>query len=258
MSKSNNMTKDEEFVFNLLSGVGFQVTKLPESDKKSVQTPDFLAVLEDVSYIVELKSKSANRDKKTNRERTLTSGEVHGEIEPLVRMNPCSRIIESAKSQLKASSDDSAFHIAWFMAVDYNSSSTMHQFKAALYGSMTLVDFSTGTHGVCYYFENSDFYRFRDNLDGAIVSSQEELILCINTLSPRYSEFRQSPICRVLESGLCDPEELAQQGVAYIVDGDMNRGNKEEVLAYLQNKHQQPMLTDMGMIHMAASVLVKQ
>lgn len=108
----------------------------------------------------------------------------------------------------------------------------------------------------CYYFDHSEFYRFRDSLDGAIVSSLDEGKLCLNTLSARYESLRKSGLARSVGNGLCDPVSLTADGSAWIVDGAIDRLDENAVLRYLSEKYAERGVQRIRMGYISAMHLV--
>lgn len=238
----------------MLEHIGCLVEKIPETDEK---TPDFFVTLECDQYLIELKAKEANPEQIRERDEQLDAGEIYEEFEPVLRQNRLSGIVRDATGQLDSHNHDGIFRLAWFMAIGHNASAKMHQFESTLYGSTTLVDWSeNGTAGDCYYFYNSDFHRYRQSLDGAIVSTQQELKLCLNNYSPRYENLKASSLVRAFANGVCDPVQREEAGEAYIVDSEVDRNNLQDVLDYLRRKYKQERLTNMTMNHMSATIAV--
>lgn len=244
----------EEFVTQVLELWGLSVTKIPEQQEK---TPDFLATAGDSSYLIELKTKSPNPDVLERRDAALGAGELFEEHISMVPRNRFSGVIRSATDQLDAYEADDAIQLIWLHSEGHSANAQMDQFEITLYGSTTLVDWAEkGTAGDCYFFTNSDFFRYRDILDGAILSTPEKAKICLNPLSDNYERFKESFLCVTLNEGICDPYAREAEGVAYVVDGDVDRNDKNSVLAFLREKYGQEKLMDMTMGHFSATVAV--
>jgi hypothetical protein len=244
----------ETFITQVLEHWGLTVTKIPEQQEK---TPDFLAVAGESSYLIELKTKSPNPDILNQREAALNTGELFEEHIPMLPRNRFSGVIRSATDQLASYNADDAIQLIWVHCEGHSAKTQMDQFEITLYGSTSLVDFSeNGTMGDCYFFSNSDFYRYKHILDGAILSTPEEAKICLNPLSENYEKFQESFLCTSLHEGICDPYAREKEGVAYIVDGAVDRTDKNSVLSFLRNKYGQDKLMDMTMNHMSATVAV--
>jgi len=244
--------KNEEFIIQILEHWGLSVEKIPESEHP---TPDFIATAENSSYLIELKTKSSNPEVVEQRESVLDAGEIFKEHTPMERRNRLSGIIHSATNQLRSFDAGEAIQLVWLHSIGHAADAQMQLFETAVYGSTTLVDWSeNGISGDCYFFTNSDFFRYREDLDGAVISTPKEAKICLNPLSNNYEKFKRSFLCTTLDQGICDPYERERAGVAYIVDGDVDRNCKNAVLRYLRNKYQQEKLMDMTMNHMSVSL----
>jgi hypothetical protein len=126
----------------------------------------------------------------------------------------------------------------WLEATDFLKEARMDQFEATLYGSTCLVDwFKRDRAGICYFFYNGEFSRHRDVLDAAIVSAVPRFKLLLNPLSPNYERMKHSSLTHHLRNGVVDPLAIEAQGKAFIVDGEVNRDDEAEVLAFLQTKY---------------------
>ena len=62
--------------------------------------------------------------------------------------------------------------------------------------------------------------------------------LCINTLSPRVEDFRQSDLVTSMANGLCDPDKLdGLDNDVMIADCDIDRKESSKIVQYLQEKY---------------------
>jgi hypothetical protein len=127
-----------------------------------------------------------------------------------------------------------------------------------MYGSVDMVDLDeiTVMSRPCLYFRSSEFYKLRDVLDGAFISTDEICLFCLNALSPRYRVLKQSALCRAFQPGVYDPVAKEQAGEAYIADCDLSRKDQAAVRRYLQGKYGRPNLMDLDMMHHSAEILV--
>jgi hypothetical protein len=176
----------------------------------------------------------------------MDAGEIFEEDAELLHQNRLSGLIRDAVDQLAADElDERPFKLVWLMGTGHDASAKMAQFEATLLGSTHI----WSKNGVlpCYYFSNSAFFRHRNNLDGAIISTPDELKLCLNNHSPRFEELKKSNLCTVFDAGVLDPISNAENGIALIVDADLNRNCKEAVIQHLRGKYSDPKITDITM-----------
>jgi hypothetical protein len=71
-----------------------------------------------------------------------------------------------------------------------------------------------------------------------MIEKNGALTLVLNQFSKRYTAFMGSHICKTLPSrAIVDVPQAAQEGDCYVVDGDVNRKDDEEVLDFLRAKY---------------------
>ena len=232
---------------------GAGVEPLPTSIKEEC---DWLVSLEGCRLIAEEKTKFEDALAIEARLKTLRSGGVHGQTVPLKPNNRLSGIVKKAVGQLSSTGGDVShdLRVIWFTGAGFDGEAKHYQLMSTLYGSTRVFELNgDGHHRTCYFFRNSDFYRFRDVLDGAYVSyltgNTLTVKLCLNPHSTRWKELRDSPFAARLSNGLIDPVEEEKEGMAYIVDGDVERSDEQAVMCYLHTKYglKQAMKIDMGM-----------
>jgi hypothetical protein len=239
----------EQAIGEQLKQWGFSIEKIPESTVSGEKRPDYKVWLENETYLVEVKSREDDLDESEKRNDVLSKGEIYSEHIPLVRKNTISGIVRDAYEQLKDYGDPEWLNLVWLCAVGNAQEAKFDQFKAALYGTTQVFDLDgDGYHRVCYFFRNSEFFRYRNVLDAAFVSTLNEVTLCLNPHSPRFEQIRSSELVAKLGSAVIDPVDRESQGDAYIVDSDVNRSDEEAVLSYLRKKYGKPKLNkiDLG------------
>ena len=122
---------------------------------------------------------------------------------------------------------------------------------ATLYGSAKVLGPDEKYIRKCYFFRNSEFYRLKNSLDGAVAAylsgSTVTVHLCLNPYSENCEALRISPLAEAFSNGLVDPVAEEAEGSAYIVDPAIDRGNSSAVLQHLQSKYRRPRLMEMPM-----------
>ena len=228
----------EPIVKRWFSSHGYEITKIPETNEES---PDFLILDHTSTYILELKTKFPSDEEIDEREKILSMGEIYGIDELIARKKELSKIIHKAKNQLRNyKKGQDILRLVWLSSTGYLAELRLDQFETTLYGSVYLQ--STERYGCCYFFSNSDFFNYREVLDAAIVSKESDgkksVRLLINPLSPRYSQMKDSSLLKCFKEGsIVDPIALEEKGLAFLVDGDVDRKDKEAVLQYLKGKY---------------------
>jgi hypothetical protein len=221
-----------------------KVEKITEGQEKS---PDFLVQCGEYKYLIELKSKFTKKEFLKYREEELLSGKIFEEINPAGRKIPISRVVESACKQLKKSRIKADFKLVWLHAKGHNPYFQVEDFESTLYSREYIACWGDNKPLMnCYFFDNSDFYFHRNILDGAIVSDDQEMKLCLNTLSPRYKEFKQCKLRQAFQNAVVDPVDAEINGEAFSVDPEFDRKHGN-VIDYLTKKYhlKRPMKMDM-------------
>lgn len=210
---------------------------LKDIPPRNEPTPDFETSIGDDKYTLELKGKEDDPKNTQWQEELLEKGKVVTLTTPLNPRNTLSGIIEEAVNQLNGYDPlRNTFQIVWLHCGGKNSSIHWERFRSTLYGAETLVSRGRKSLIMCYYFHNSSFYRWKDKLDAAFLTTPEESQLCINSLSPRADLFRSSGLVKTLGQGLCDPAREGKSG-AMVADCDVDRKTLGGVLGYLKTKY---------------------
>ena len=186
----------------------------------------------------------------------LEKGEIYAQHKPLVRKGSESRIIKDGCDQLKSYGSNDCYRIVWLCAIDGVQLVKFEQFKAALYGTTQLMDLQGDSfYRPCFFFRNSDFFRYKHVLDAAIISTLDHISLCFNPFSAKNTELQASKFAKTFKDSICDPYKDELNGSAYIVDSDVNRGDEKAVMKYLQDKYNAPMLHKIDIGYHSATVL---
>jgi len=245
----------EEYVIGVLGSMGINAEKIPESDSDS---PDFIASYGKTKLLVELKTKTDDLEKLKTREEILARGDIYNDSTEITHQKTIAKRIRKASKQLDATDLDVDFRIVWLLALGEKQDTKLKQFEMTLYGSVNLFDLSDGTNQMksCFYFGESSFYRYRDILDGAMVSTLDKGRFCINNHSPNYAALKNSDVIGAFGEGILDPVELEKEGRAYIADSEVDRSNKADVLSSVQKKYKKSRLIDLNFTHYSATTTV--
>jgi hypothetical protein len=243
----------ELIVQHFFESLGYRVDKIAVDDQ---EMPDFSILDETSSYVLELKTKFPSKDEVEAREKRLGSGEIHNIHESIIRKNRLSGIIKKAKNQLGRYRGKEILHIVWLLATGHLAEPRAHQFESTLYGSSILIDGANKRTVECFFFHNSDFFRYREILDGAIVSTESVLKLLLNPLSPRYGQMKISSLSRYLREAVVDPIELEKNGKAFFVDSEIDRSDKEAILGYLREKYKSDDIVSLTMSYLSGTIKI--
>lgn len=226
----------EEFLPQLLAGVSVERVA-PGAD----QTPDLLVTCKGARYLIEEKERRDSPEYLEKRSAVLAAGGLHLNDVQRVRDNTLSGIVGDANKQLCSFAAPADFRLIWLTATGTRAEGRFHQFIATLYGTTNISSLNASDLRKCYFFRNSDFHRHLRTLDGAVAAyvSQNKLTakLCLNPLSPRYDPFRNSLLAQAFGTAILDPRAEESEGVAYILDSDIDRRDEDGALNYLSAKY---------------------
>ena len=246
------------FAKPILEHWGLSVSDIPTSEK---QESDFLVVVESTKVLIEEKAKLDDPKDLLKRTVALESGEVHVASTPITRTNRMSGLVRKAAGQLISSSEnDHDFRVVWFTGTGLSSEAQAKQFEASIYGTTNIIEKGKWDLTPCYFYRNSDFHRYAEAIDGAVVANtahgKVNMKLCLNSLSPNYPSFRTSPFAQLFLPAVVDPRTLEIEGAAYIADTPLDRNNEQGLLQFLQNRYATGLLMAIDMGHTVATVAV--
>jgi hypothetical protein len=239
---------------------GFDVEPIPTDAEERA---DWKVTVGPFIVLVEEKIKLDDPEMQVRRRAALDGGQVFPTHVPIKPDNTLSGITRKAATQIIATAPHVPhdFRIVWFTAAGRLHEPKQMQYVATLYGSTNIFQLGQSRLKRCYFFRNSDFFRHRDTLDGAVVAELDDqnisTRLCLNPLSPRYEKLKASPLSASFGTAIIDPLKEEADGEAYLVDCDLDRAKTNEVLQFLQSKYRVDKIMDMDMGFASAEVAVK-
>ncbi len=247
----------------LLEHWGVKVEDIPTSGAEKKKEADFLATFGTTRILIEEKTKEDDPEYLAKRASELEEAGIHIATLPIIRNETISGIVRTASNQLKSSSAiPHNFRFLWFTATGIHAKGKYEQFMATLYGYTNILEMNSDVYRRCYYFRYADFYRRAAVIDGAVAAYTDgrSIVarLCLNSLSPRYEDLRNSEILNHFGTAVEDPMELESSGRAFILDSNLNRNNEEPLLSYLQSKYGTAPLMKLDMGYTSFSTLVSQ
>lgn len=225
------LTRDEQFVTALLESVGISAEKIPES---SGLTPDLSARDANHRYLIEVKTRTDDE----TLARELREKQSAYRVWPVGPTKAVVGIFQHAISQIDARASDE-LRLVWVCVRSRRGGehTLVEQIRHTLYGISLVVGGGRGTTSpVCYFFHDSIFYRYQ-HLDGAVITFQNRLALCLNTYSPRVEDLRRSKLGQAFSRNVLDPLQLERDGRCMIADCGLDRRNSDAVLAYVSAKY---------------------
>ena len=248
-----NDDHSKKVVVAILKEIGLEAEEISVQNQK-IKTPDIKAWHKNEQYLIELKIKGDNPQEIEQEREILRSGEIAEKETPIDSRNRLSAIISASVEQFSSHDPNhDAFHVVWLHSSGQSDSLLNMRFRATLFGTQDLFSIERKGGMTAYYFKESSFFSHRNQLDGAILTYQDKLQLCVNTLSPNYQLFKKSFMHQALAQGLCDPES---QGML-IADCNFDRKDKNKVLDYLRSKYCLTHLQIIDMKHYSAKCPVR-
>ncbi len=240
-----------------LQKLGFAVKEIPTRASSQEKTPDLNVIGKSSCYLVELKVKGDDPTEIEQDRKKLESGKVVMKSTPTGPRNRMDDIICEGSDQMDYEDPtNKKFHVLWLHSWGFDAELLHKRFFATLFGSiqMTWPPYTLNTSPVCYYFYDSSFFRLRDTLDAAILSFNGNLQLCVNTLSPRVGDFRNSELYQALLECVYDPDREEKNHRGLIMDAPIDRHDKNAVMDYLKKKYGLKQLFDLAFIKNSAMI----
>lgn len=231
---------------DILENLGFSVEKITESDKKS---SDYIATYQNQKFIFEVKLKEDDEDQVKQKDNELKLGKTFTLVNTVGRNETFSGIIKKSARQLKSTSQQyNGFKIVLIICAGNGRNLKVENFFHTLYGSVEMWHTNTKKLTDCYFYNNSDFYRRKKDIDGALIVVLDEnkfaFSLCLNNFSSNYDELKESSFLKSLDKKeIIDPVERERNGIAFINDSGKSAKKDEihsfqtPVLDYISNKY---------------------
>jgi len=230
----NNIESDIAQVFE---GWGLQCTRIEEGRDKR---PDFFVRDEHDGYFIELKTKNESLVRSIIRQENLRNGQVLISSLGLRATAAYRSILKKSSEQLTALAhfEPEVLRIPWLLCLGQQASADVDRFVNILLGTAYVADFAEdGEARPCHFFYESLFFKYRDSIDAAIISSESRISLWINPYSARYLRTKSCGLADILASGLNDPYCLEKAGEAWIADMIADRKDETAILDAVVKKY---------------------
>lgn len=224
----------------LLERFGVRAARVPT--EASARTPDLRGAGGPDLYAIELKQRDSDRVLSALPEAEPAAIQ---KLVPfgLTRDRAVQSIIREGVHQLRRELE-TTFRLIWVHCEGFDSESDQVQVQNSLLGSEYLLDRGEGGRAyLCHFYGESDFWRYRADLDGAIVSRQVDyhnvnFSFLLNPHSPRLDRLRASTIATSIGgNAMVDVREEEAAGTCLIADCDTARTDSSAVLAYVGEKY---------------------
>jgi hypothetical protein len=197
-------------------------------------------------HYVELKERLTDELLLEERARILDGGGVFEHQAPLGHQNGHAAVIKHAVKQLATKKIPApSFCLCWIDAGGLDPDVQYQQIISTFYGLATLLDFAEVPVCTrrCFFFGESEFYRNRDTLDAAIVSTTSFATMLLNPYSERVGSVRLTRLANAMDSALIDPVACEREGTCFSsMDCLAKRKSSGEVLEFVRVKYRRPRL----------------
>jgi len=234
----------------------FEVEEVAEAEGEGEKRPDLVAVDRQRRYIIEIKRRLGSKAVEKEWRAKLDRGEVGERAVSHTRNRTVAANSRKAASQIEALATGEDLRLVWHVALGREANALFEQIEASLCGRRGVVGSDSLPRILCYYFTHSDFFTRREKLDGAIVSTQEEHKLCINTYSERVNLLRSSRLAERFANAILDPVALEKDGHCYVADCTVDRSDEQAVLGYLCEKYEREHLMPLDLGTLSTTLLV--
>lgn len=226
---------EEQEARRFFEAVPLTATRIPTA---STQTADYFIDGDTPGYAVEVKTRLDDADAL----KALRQGEAVDGQRPLAHDAAIERIARSARRQLGAiDAAHERLWLLWFsLRAMLGADASFEQCLGTLYGIRDCVFDENGTAtGVdCYYARPGVFERWTE-IDGAIISTADGFIGCVNELSPRADLVLRSRVMARLgeRQAVVIPSRGESSGSVFIADLSVDRKNTAALQDSLSAKY---------------------
>jgi hypothetical protein len=197
---------------------GFEVEMIQETHESR---PDLIATDGSSQFLIEVKERFG--------EDYQMAGESYVRLDKIARKNRLSGIVQNAVKQLATRRTDQTFNLLWLVADPLDRKLHYEQLRATVFGIRIVIG-KLGGQGIakeCYYATHSDFFRWREILDGVALGNYGGMF--INDHSPQYYALRTTRLLELFRPAVWDPLELESQGDALRLDSNVDRSDEDSV-----------------------------
>ncbi|MGI2169773.1 hypothetical protein ACROAE_06195 [Shewanella sp. MF05960] len=227
----------EDKVKQFFTEFGLTARKIPESHEKS---PDF-EIKDDLSILVEVKEKLDDEELKKKIDSSLSQSGLYEGSETFEGQRRYKSIFKHAVKQLQIQKEKTNSDLCFIFIVmsGHSQKSQREQTFASLYGARSIVP-NGGIAKHCLYMTFSDFFKYKDTLDGVFIIYNGIINLLINDKSPNYATAINSAFVNKFQKFLFDPTKQEREGYVYYCDSEIPRANENELQDYVFNKYEIP------------------
>jgi hypothetical protein len=228
------MERAKQIAIRALTSLGYDAKPIPEESGRKGKRADIAAAGDNDRFIVEVKQRLEDANRRNERNERLASGELVSSEEPLGYSDRVDAILRRGLKQINETPKTSGtFNLLWFHTEGLDSDLKALRARNTFYGLVHLFPRSLESPHAeatqCFYFDHNTSIRL-PTVHGLIVVDGEGLQLCINEFAESAEDFRRSSLVTRLGDAVIDPRQLELAGEALILRGNFPRGDESAVL----------------------------
>src|SRR5437773_2560792 len=161
--------------------------------------------------LLELKSKDDDPNFMAWLNSELEAGKLVPYSKPTVYWNTFDGVITGAIKQLKEIDPArECLRTLWIHCSGFHSDLLKIRLQATLYGTRTLFCEERPNLVTCFYFEESSFFKHRLELDGVVISQNQDAHLNLNDHSPHFARIKDSGFCKAFSDAVYYPQQFSR------------------------------------------------
>jgi len=203
------MEDAKHLAIRFLGALGYQTEPIPESSESGRKRADISATGDDDRYIVEVKRRLENPDRRADINARLAEGEFVSTEEPLGYCDRVDAILRSGLKQINETpKSPGTFNLLWFHADGMDADLKARRAMNTFYGLVHLVpnrlDSPDANETQCFYFDHNTSFRL-PTVHGLVTFDGRGILLCVNEFAESADKFRTSSLVSKLKNAVIDP-----------------------------------------------------
>jgi len=220
----NDDKEIKDIITKYFNSKNCDVIEIPVS---KIETPDLLVTIEELKVIIEIKSKLPSVKQS---DKTIS-------IERIERKAKYLKAAQKSSKQMNSfSKDEVKYKILWLDCGNIDPELHFHNYRYTLFGIKLCQPLNSSKIKEGFYITHSDFYKYRDKIDGAIISCTNEIFFYVNNYSNNYEEIKEGKLKKALPQPF-DVIEEDKKGSIYLADFDVDRDNELDIQKALSKKY---------------------
>lgn len=213
------MERAKQVAIRFLTSLGYDARSIPESSGAEGKRADIAAEGDVDRFIVEVKQRLEDHERRDGRNARLENGELVSTEESLGYCDRVDAILRKGLKQINETPKTAAtFNILWLHAEGIDADLKALRARNTFYGLVHLLprplESPHAEATQCFYFDHNTSIRL-PTVHGLVIFNGKGLQLCINEFADSVDEFRRSSVVTRLGSAVIDPRQLVQMSQSY-------------------------------------------